>query len=178
MKNYNVLLAISLSWLYWSKVLCRPTSSRALSLIGELRTQPSRAMEAMPCLSSISFLVLIRDRRIFLENSRREKNLTFCRIEEDVITKFELLARSLMRVVKNVGETMTGSGIQSKEQFLYGSIEMFIKLVPGNSAGTVTAYHVKILYSLYSSSDLTLQSCNYKYVDVNNRLELLQMPSS
>ncbi|XP_043700227.1 probable xyloglucan endotransglucosylase/hydrolase protein 26 [Telopea speciosissima] len=36
----------------------------------------------------------------------------------------------------------SGSGIQSKRAFLFGSVEMLIKLVSGNSAGTVTAYYM------------------------------------
>ncbi|KAL0916667.1 hypothetical protein M5K25_014195 [Dendrobium thyrsiflorum] len=36
----------------------------------------------------------------------------------------------------------SGSGFQSKNQYLFGRIDLQIKLVSGNSAGTVTAYYL------------------------------------
>lgn len=53
----------------------------------------------------------------------------------------------------NNGEILTltldntsGSGFVSKREYLFGKIDMQIKLVRGNSAGTVTAYYVTVLF--------------------------------
>lgn len=37
----------------------------------------------------------------------------------------------------------TGSGFQSKDDYLFGKIDMQFKLVPGDSAGAVTSYYVR-----------------------------------
>eukprot|EP00262_Sarcandra_glabra_P010609 TRINITY_DN2590_c0_g1_i2.p1 TRINITY_DN2590_c0_g1~~TRINITY_DN2590_c0_g1_i2.p1 ORF type:complete len:189 (-),score=20.23 TRINITY_DN2590_c0_g1_i2:308-793(-) len=84
-----------------------------------------------------SLLVLISASTLmaaFAGNFYQDFDITWGDGRGKILNNGELLTLSL--------DKSSGSGFQSQNEYLFGRIDMQLKLVAGNSAGTVTAYYL------------------------------------
>ncbi len=81
-------------------------------------------------------------------NFYQDFNITWGNDHAQILNGGQFLTLSL--------DNSSGSAFQSKNEYLFGRIDMQIKLVSGNSAGTVTTYYVSLNPFSTSTSKILL----------------------